>query len=63
MRIRDSVTGFHLPSNDVATVPQDVEPMKFEPMGSYAVAIDWSDGHRGSIYTFDMLTTLAHDLN
>ncbi len=63
VRIRDSATGLHLPSNEVASVPQDVEPIKFEPKGSYAVAIDWNDGHRGSIYTFDMLTMLARDLN
>ena len=27
--------------------------LKVEPVGSYAVRIDWSDGHNSGIYSFD----------
>ena len=44
---------------DPATVPEAVEPTHIEPMGNYAVAIHWSDGHTSSIYPYDTLAALA----
>ena len=40
-------------------VPDNVYPVRLQPMGNYAVAIQWSDGHASSIYSYDMLTQLA----
>lgn len=31
--------------------------------GNYAVSIDWSDGHEGSIYTFEYLESLTKQNN
>jgi len=36
-------------------VADDVYPEEIAPMGNYAVAIRWSDGHRSSIYPYDRL--------
>jgi Mrp family chromosome partitioning ATPase/DUF971 family protein len=36
-------------------VPDDVYPVGIEPMGNYAVAVRWSDGHESSIYPYDKL--------
>ena len=36
-------------------VPDDVYPTAIQPMGNYAVAITWSDGHASSIYPFEAL--------
>ena len=49
----DEVTGaiIVLPGN----VPADVHPMGVRLVGRYGVALDWSDGHRTGIYTFDLL--------
>ncbi|MBU4461449.1 MAG: P-loop NTPase [Verrucomicrobia bacterium] len=44
---------------DPATVPESVVPTRIEPMGNYAVAIHWSDGHTSSIYPYDTLSALA----
>ncbi len=35
-------------------VPEDVQPQSIEPMGNYAVAVQWSDEH-SSIYPYDRL--------
>lgn len=40
-------------------VPQDVRPVKLEPVGRYAFRIDWTDGHNTGIYTFDVLRKLC----
>ena len=43
--------------------PEDVDdkvfPKAMQPMGNYAVAITWSDGHDSSIYPYDRLLALA----
>ena len=36
-------------------VPDDIYPTGIQPVGNYAVAIQWSDGHTSSIYPYDML--------
>ena len=37
----------------------DVELVKVSPVGNYAVQLDWSDGHRTGIYSFDYLRSLC----
>lgn len=36
-------------------IPQDIEPIQIQPVGNYAVAIEWSDGHTSSIYPYDKI--------
>ncbi|MFQ5698979.1 MAG: DUF971 domain-containing protein [Myxococcota bacterium] len=40
-------------------VPADVRPIRITPVGLYAIAIQWSDGHDTGIYTFEWLRTLG----
>lgn len=47
---------------DPASVPADVAPRKITSVGTYAVIIDWSDGHGTGIYTFTYLHRLAEHL-
>ena len=44
---------------DPTTVPDDVRPLKIQPVGRYAIQIDWSDGHSTGIYSFRQLRALA----
>jgi ATP-binding protein involved in chromosome partitioning len=44
---------------DPASVPDDVHPLRIEPVGRYAIQIAWSDGHSTGIYPFRRLRTLA----
>ena len=41
------------------TVPEEVKPVRIEPVGRYAFRFDWSDGHNTGIYTFDTLRKLC----
>jgi ATP-binding protein involved in chromosome partitioning len=41
------------------SVPEDVRPLKIQPVGRYAIQIDWSDGHSTGIYSFRQLRALA----
>jgi Mrp family chromosome partitioning ATPase len=41
------------------SVPANVHPVRIQPMGRYAVAVEWSDGHSSSIYPYDRLLALA----
>ncbi len=43
---------------DPASVPDDIYPTEIHPMGNYAVAINWSDGHNSSIYPYDLIASL-----
>lgn len=36
---------------DPTTVPEDIAPSSFAPIGNYAVAVQWSDGH-SSLYPY-----------
>jgi len=38
-----------------ASVPDDVHPLRIEPVGRYGIQIHWSDGHATGIYTFARL--------
>ena len=42
-----------------ASVPDDVHPLKIEPVGRYAIQIAWSDGHNTGIYPYRRLRELA----
>lgn len=44
---------------DPASVPEDVHPLRIEPVGRYAIQIAWSDGHESGIYPFRRLRELA----
>jgi DUF971 family protein len=44
---------------DPASVPEDVHPVRLEPVGRYAVQIEWSDGHASGIYPFKRLRELG----
>jgi len=43
---------------DPKSVPEDVHPNQINPVGRYAIQIDWSDGHSSGIYAFDRLREL-----
>jgi Mrp family chromosome partitioning ATPase/DUF971 family protein len=47
------------PRLNPATVPQSVVPVSTRPVGNYAVAVAWSDGHAASIYPHRWLLDLA----
>jgi DUF971 family protein len=40
-------------------VPHDVRIVEMYPVGNYAVAVRWSDGHETGIYPFDRLRELC----
>ena len=40
-------------------VSDAVRPVKVCSLGRYALAIDWTDGHNSSIYSWDRLQALA----
>lgn len=44
---------------DPGSVPEDVHPVRVEPVGRYAIQISWSDGHETGIYPFVRLRELA----
>jgi ATP-binding protein involved in chromosome partitioning len=43
---------------DPASVPEDVRPVRIEPVGRYAIQVVWSDGHETGIYPFSRLREL-----
>jgi len=47
------------PLLDPGTIPEDIRAEEVQPLGNYAVAIRWSDGHTTGIYTWDHLRRLA----
>lgn len=59
VRCADPRTGRPLTDGSTKRVPDDVKPTRIVPKGKYGVAIDWSDGNRGSIYLLDALTFAA----
>lgn len=46
------------PLLDPDSVPADVSPTAITPVGTYAIQIEWSDGHRSGIFTYDHLRTM-----
>ena len=47
---------------DPSSVPEDVHPLKIQPVGRYAIQINWSDGHLTGIYPYRRLRALAEGL-
>ena len=41
------------------SIPADVAPQSIQPVGRYAIQIEWSDGHNTGIYPFDRIRKLA----
>jgi len=44
---------------DPGRVPEDVHPLRIQPVGRYAIQIAWSDGHETGIYPFRRLRELG----
>jgi len=40
-------------------VPEDVKPLRIEPVGRYALHFAWSDGHTSGIYSFEHLRRIC----
>jgi DUF971 family protein len=40
-------------------VSPDVKPLRIDPVGRYAIHIEWSDGHTSGIYSFEHLRRLC----
>ena len=47
---------------DPTSVPEDVRPVRIEPVGRYAIQITWTDGHDSGIYPYERLRELADSL-
>ncbi len=45
---------------DPNKIPADIAPKEITPLGNYALAITWSDGHSSGIYPYSMLQPAAH---
>lgn len=43
---------------DEARIPNDIRPVRLTSVGRYAMAIQWSDGHKTGIYAYDYLRKL-----
>ncbi|CBN74480.1 conserved unknown protein [Ectocarpus siliculosus] len=63
LRTRDPATGEPLASEQAAAVSDDVEPVNISVRGNYAVSISWSDGHRGAIYSYQVLRKIVEQRN
>jgi DUF971 family protein len=44
---------------DPATIPDDIRPVGFEPVGNYAIKIEWSDGHGTGLFTWATLKSIG----
>jgi len=42
-----------------AAIPADIRPVHVRPVGSYAVQIQWSDGHDSGIFTWGALRKIS----
>ncbi len=40
-------------------VSPNIKPTRVEPVGRYAIQIDWTDGHRTGIYTYSQLYEIS----
>jgi DUF971 family protein len=47
------------PLLDPATVPQTIRVQRLRSVGHYAVAFEFSDGHKTGIYPWEMLRRIA----
>jgi ATP-binding protein involved in chromosome partitioning len=53
----DEMTG--LPLLDPDAIAADISALSISLVGSYAIKIDWSDGHNTGIYAFDSLMAMC----
>ena len=44
---------------DPATIRPDLRLEGMEPIGNYAIRLNWNDGHGSGLYTWEMLRQLA----
>jgi len=44
---------------DPATIPADIRPLAINPVGNYAIQVDWSDGHGTGLYTWATLRAFS----
>ncbi len=44
---------------DPETIPDDIKLEGMEPIGNYAVRLNWSDGHSSGLYTWETLARIA----
>jgi Mrp family chromosome partitioning ATPase/DUF971 family protein len=51
------------PLLDPASINEAIYPRSLQPMGNYAVAVTWSDGHNSSIYPYETFLKLATPLS
>ena len=42
-----------------AGIAADIRPLRLAPVGTYALHIEWSDGHNTGIYAFDLLRSIC----
>ena len=54
------VKGHFGQGGQVPTIAPGLHITGLEPVGSYAVKIKFSDGHQTGLFTWDLLTELAH---
>ena len=54
---RHELTGARL--LDPTTVRDDIKPLAVRLVGSYAMRVDWSDGHGTGIYTYEFLQSIC----
>ncbi len=47
------------PLLDPAKISDEVRPIRINPVGRYAISIEWSDGHKSGIYTFEHLREIG----
>ena len=45
----------HYPAEPAVHTPDSYKPISIRPVGSYAIQIEWADGHSAGIYTWDYL--------
>ena len=57
----EEMTGRKILRDDA--VADDVHPLSIQPVGRYAIQIQWSDGHGTGIYTWERLDELAQRLS
>lgn len=50
------------PILDPRTIPADIHPKDVQPLGNYAVAITWSDGHSSGIFTWKHLREHSEEI-
>jgi DUF971 family protein len=65
LRVRDPQTGRTLPDHATKRASvglQTAKPIHFDFKGNYGVAINWSDGHYADIFPFEVLKTIAQEL-